>query len=167
MYPEVFLEYEKERRRHDLAPLVPTRNFFFGMEVGEELSIDIEPGKTLILKLVSVGEPGADGVRKLVFEVNGVGREIGIRDKSAARRATARAKADSGDLHQVGATMPGVVADLRVKPGDSVERGDPLLVLEAMKMQINVAAPISGIVKELSVARGDSVEAGDLILTFE
>jgi pyruvate carboxylase len=167
MYPEVFLEFERERRRHDLAPLVPTRNFFFGMEVGEELSIDIEPGKTLILKLISVAEPGADGVRKLVFEVNGVAREIGILDKSAVRRATARAKADSADLHQVGATMPGVVAELRVKPGDSVERGDPLLVLEAMKMQVNVAAPISGTVKALSVVRGDSVEAGDLILTFE
>jgi pyruvate carboxylase len=167
MYPDVFLQYERERRRYDITTLVPTRNFLFGMEPGEEIAIEIEPGKTVILKLGSVGAPGPDGVRKLVFEVNGVAREIGIEDVRAVRRAPVRPKADPADLHQVAATMPGVVAELRVKHGDAVEQGDPLLVLEAMKMQINVAAPIAGTVKDLSVARGESVEAGDLLLTFE
>ena len=167
MYPDVFVAFEKERRKSDLAPLLPTRNFFFGMAPGEEIAVDIEPGKTLIVKLISASPTGADGTRKIVFEINGVGREIVIEERGAQRTAQARPKADAADLHQVGASMPGVVAELRVKKGDAVERGDPLLVLEAMKMQINVGAPIAGIVRELSVAKGDSVAAGDLLLTFE
>ncbi len=167
MYPEVFVAFDRERRRFDLASLVPTRNFLFGMAAGEEIAIEIEPGKTILLKLVSPGATGPDAIRRIVFEVNGVNREIAIEDRGAVRRAPARPKADPSDLHQVGASMPGVVAEVRVEKGDAVERGDPLLVLEAMKMQVNVAAPLSGTVKELSVAKGESVESGDLLLTFE
>jgi pyruvate carboxylase len=167
MYPQVFIEYDRERRNHSEVHVVPTKNFFFGMEVGEEISVDIEKGKTIILRLLSIGEPGPDGMRKLVFEVNGVAREIEIEDRNFTKKAVSRRKADPADLHQLAAAMQGVVAEVRVKAGQAVEQGEVLLVLEAMKMQVNVTAPIARVVKELFVEKGAKVDAGDLLLTFE
>jgi pyruvate carboxylase len=167
MYPRVFVEYERERRNHSEVRVVPTKNFFFGMEIGEEINVEIEQGKTIILRLLSTSEPGPDGVRKLVFEVNGVAREIDIEDRNFTKKVVSRRKADPADLHQLAATMQGVVAEVRVKPGQAVEQGEVLLVLEAMKMQVNVTAPIARTVKETFVEKGARVDSGDLLLIFE
>jgi pyruvate carboxylase len=167
MYPQVFVEFDRERKHHSEVQVVPTKNFFYGMEIGEEILVDIEQGKTIILKLLSVGAPGPDGMRKLVFEVNGVPREIDIEDRNFTKKVVSRRKADPGDLHQLAATMQGVVAEVRARPGLAVEQGEVLLILEAMKMQVNVTAPIARTVKEVFVEKGGKVEAGDLLLTFE
>jgi pyruvate carboxylase len=167
MYPQVFIEYDRERRNHSEVQVVPTKNFLFGMEIGEEIAVAIEKGKTIILRLLSVGEPGPDGMRKLVFEVNGVPREMEIEDRNFTKKVVSRRKADPADLHQLAATMQGMVADVRVKPGEQVEQGVVLLILEAMKMQVSVTAPIARVVKEVFVEKGARVEAGDLLLTFE
>jgi pyruvate carboxylase len=106
-------------------------------------------------------------MRKLVFEVNGVAREIEIEDRNFTKKVVSRRKADPADLHQLAAAMQGVVAEVRVKTGQAVEQGEVLLVLEAMKMQVNVTAPIARVVKELFVEKGARVEAGDLLLAFE
>jgi pyruvate carboxylase len=167
MYPQVFLEYDRERATHSEVNVVPTKNFLFGMEIGEEIAVEIEKGKTIILRLLSVGQPGPDGIRRLVFEVNGVAREIDIEDRTFTKKVVSRRKADPGDLHQLAATMQGVVAEVRVKAGQAVEQGATLLILEAMKMQVNVTASIARVVKEVFVEKGARVEAGDLLLTFE
>ena len=167
MYPQVFLEFDKEKRAHGDVQSIPTKNFFFGMEIGEEIAVEIEKGKTIILRLLSVGLPGPDGVRKLVFEVNGVAREVEIEDRNFTKKVVSRKKADPADLHQLAAAMQGAVAEIRVKAGQAVEQGEVLLVLEAMKMQVNVTAPLTRRIKELFVEKGGKVEAGDLLLTFE
>ncbi|MBI4600757.1 MAG: pyruvate carboxylase [Planctomycetes bacterium] len=167
MYPQVFLEFDRERKSHSEVQVVPTKNFFYGMDIGEEISVQIEKGKTVLLKLLSVGAPGPDGMRKLVFEVNGVPREIDIEDRTFTKKVVSRRKADPADLHQLAAAMQGLVAEVRAKPGQAVEQGEVLLVLEAMKMQVNVTAPIARTVKEVFVEKGARVEAGDLLLTFE
>lgn len=167
MYPQVFVEFDRERKTHGSVGAIPTKNFFFGTEVGEEIAVEIERGKTIILRLASIGLPGPDGLRKLVFEVNGVAREIEIEDRSFAKKVVARRKADPADLHQLAAAMQGVVAEVRVKIGQAVEQGEVLFVLEAMKMQVNVTAPLARRVKELFVEKGGKVESGDLLLTFE
>jgi pyruvate carboxylase len=167
MYPQVFLEYDRERATHSEVNVIPTKNFLFGIEIGEEIAVEIEKGKTIILRLLSVGQPGPDGIRKLVFEVNGVAREIDIEDRTFTKKVVSRRKADPADLHQLAGNMQGVVAEVRVKPGQAVEQGDALFILEAMKMQVNVTAPLTRVVKEVFVEKGARVEAGDLLLTFE
>jgi pyruvate carboxylase len=167
MYPQVFLDYDRERTNHSEVEVVPTKNFLFGMEPGEEIAVEIEKGKRIILKLLAVGQPGPDGMRKLVFEVNGVAREIEIEDRSFTKKLVSRRKADPADLHQLAASMQGLVAEVRASPGKAVEQGETLFVLEAMKMQVNVTAPIARVVKEVFVEKGAKVEQGDLLLTFE
>ena len=145
---------------------MPTKNFLFGMEREEEISVEIEEGKTLIIKLVSVGEGAKDGTRKLYFEVNGSPREVTVQDLSVKTTAKVKRKAESGNLHHVAAAIPGMVADVKVSKGSEVKRGDVLMVLEAMKMQVNVAAPQDAVVAEVPVAKGDICEAGDLLAVF-
>jgi pyruvate carboxylase len=164
LFGKVFDDFAAARARWGDVSKVPTRSFLYGMAVDEEILVDIEPGKTLIVKLVSVGEPQEDGTRKVYFELNGSPREVVVRDRRAKATRPARRKADPANPRQVGAGMPGLVAELRCGLGVEVRAGEPLLVLEAMKMQVNVAAPIAGVVRALGVAKGDVVDAGDLLV---
>jgi len=150
----------------DLSKL-DTRTFLTGLQPGQEVAVEIEAGKTLIVRLVQRGETDADGFVDVLFELNGANRVIRVKDKSAAVDTTARAKADPNNPQEVGASMPGVVVEAKVSIGDSVEAGDPLVVLSAMKMESVIASPVSGVVRHLPVASGDSLAAGDLIATVE
>jgi pyruvate carboxylase len=132
----------------------------------EQQLVEIEPGKILIVKLVSVSPPAKDGTRKVYFELNGTPREITVRDKRIKATAKARAKADPGNPHHLGAAMPGVVAEVKTGKGSEVKQGDVLMILEAMKMQVNVTAPKAGIISEVLVSKGDTVEGGDLLVVF-
>ena len=119
------------------------------------------------MKLISIGEAGKDGTRKVYFELNGMPREAIIRDRKIKATAKEKLKADPNNLNQLGASIPGLIADVKISKGSEVKRGDVLMVLEAMKMQVNVAAPRDGVIKNVPVAKGDVVETDDLLVVFE
>ena len=164
MYPQVFADFAKHLTAYSDVSVLPTPAFFYGLRPGEEISVNIEEGKVLIIRLISVGQPDKDGRRAISYELNGIARETLILDKSVAPKSKARPKADLADATQVGAPIPGLVAQLSVSVGSKVAKGDKLLMMEAMKMQNSVYAPCDGVVAELHVALGDTVEAKDLLL---
>ncbi len=167
MYPEVFTKFANARTQYGELEVLPTQQFFYGLEERSEVMVDLEPGKTLIVRLLTVGEPRPDGMRTVFFELNGQPREVEVPDKTIKPVAAVRRKADSGKAGDVGAPIPGAVTMLHVKTGEHVKKGDRLLVMEAMKMQSTVYAPIDGTVKEIVVRLRDSVEPHDLLLTIE
>lgn len=164
MYPQVFAEFTKQQKEWGDVSVLPTPAFFYGLKPGEEISVEIEEGKILIIRLISVGAPDKDGRRALSFELNGMSREAYISDKSIAPKTKARPKADLGDPLQVAAPIPGLIAALSASVGAKVTKGEKLFMVEAMKMQTTVYAPADGIVVELHVAVGDTVEAKDLLI---
>jgi pyruvate carboxylase len=167
MYPDVFLNFAAARARYGDFEVLPTPPFFYGLQERSEITVELEAGKTLIVRLQTVGEPRPDGMRTVFFELNGQPREIEIRDKALKEPAPTRRKADPANPGQVGAPIPGAVSMLHVKPDQHVHKGERLLVMEAMKMQTTVYAPIAGVIKEVVVNARDSVEARDLLLTIE
>ncbi len=164
MYPQVFLDFSKHQREFGDTSVLPTPTFFYGLRNGEEITVNIEVGKTLIVKLVNVSEPDKDGRRTVTFELNGITREAHITDRKVAPQAKTRAKADLADPLQVGAPIPGLVAAISVTVGQKVAKGDRLLMMEAMKMQTTVTAPVDGVVAVLSAQVGDTVESKDLLV---
>jgi pyruvate carboxylase len=138
------------------------------MERGEEVSIEIEPGKTLIVKFLTIGEPQPDGRRVVYFELNGQPREVLVTDRSLGAVATRpRPKADPANSKHVAAPMPGAVVGVAVAVGEEVAAGQKLLTLEAMKMETTLYAERPGKVAEVLVRPGTQVEGGDLVVRFE
>ena len=166
MYPEVFLQYETARQSYSDVSVIPTPQFFYGMKTGDETAVELEPGKVLIIKFLTIGEPQLDGTRTVFFELNGQPREVSIQDKSLKVADTARKKADPSKPGDVGAPIPGAITSLVIKAGQAVKKGDRLLVMEAMKMQSTVYAPVSGTVEEVLVEPGVTVQTKDLLLTI-
>jgi pyruvate carboxylase len=164
MYPQVFAALEKHLHDYSDVSVLPTQAFFYGLQPRQEISVTIEPGKTLIIRLVNVGEPEKDGRRTVTYELNGMTREASIPDKSLAAKVKHRAKADLTDPRQIPAPIPGLIATIAVSVGHKVAKGDKLLMMEAMKMQTTVSAPVDGVVEEIHVALGDTVESKDLLL---
>src|SRR5215469_7911933 len=166
LYPEVFAKFDRFRQTYSDVSVLPTPAFFYGLKSGEEIMVDIESGKTLIIKFLTFSEPHPDGTRTLFFELNGQPREISVRDKSLRITERAHPKADPGDPGQVGAPTAGVISSVAVQANHAVERGAKLLALEAMKMQSNIYAPVSGRIAKLLVSPGQQVEAKDLLVTI-
>jgi pyruvate carboxylase len=164
LYPKVFAEYMEFREQYGDMSVLPTRFFFAPAAIGEEWSVDIERGKTLIMMLTAVGELDDQGMREVFFELNGRLRSVRVPDKTAAVSAVKRDRAKAGDPGSVGAPMPGVVVEVRVAAGDPVDKGAPLVVLSAMKMETVVTAPIAGQVERVAVAKDDALAAGDLLV---
>lgn len=167
LYPKVFEEYAKVNSQFGDISVLDTATFLYGLRLGEEIEVEIEKGKTLIIKLVSIGEPQHDGTRVIYFEINGQSREIIIQDMTVEVTGNKAPKADPSNPNQIGATMPGTVLKVAVSKGSSVKRGDHLLITEAMKMETTVQAPKDGIVKEIYVASGDAISTGDLLIELE
>ena len=167
LYPQVFLDYADKRRSYSDVSVLPTPVFFFGMRTGEETTIEIEPGKRLIVKYLTMGEPHPDATRTIFFELNGQPRQVTVRDASLKSEKEARRKAKPGEESEVGAPTPGLITGLFVQPGDQIEKNAKLLTLEAMKMQSTVYAPATGKVAEVLVEPGDQVEAKDLLVVLE
>ena len=163
MYPQVFTDFLKHQREYGDVSVLPTPTFFYGIRPGEEIQVEIEEGKTLIIRLISVGPADKDGRRTVSYELNGMARETFITDKSVAPKAKARPKADLADPTHVAAPIPGLVASLSTSVGAKVAKGDKLCMMEAMKMQTTVYASCDGVIAELNVAVGDTVEAKDLL----
>jgi len=164
MYPEVFAEFAKFARDYSNIAVLPTPAFFYGLKPGEEISVDIEEGKTLFIKLSHVGAVDKDGRRVVTFELNGMTREVTVTDRSVQATAQARPKADPADPLQVAAPIPGLITSLAVNVGAKVAKGEKLLTLEAMKMQSTLYAPGPGTVDALYAQVGDTVESKDLLL---
>ena len=166
LYPRVFADFAAHRSKHGDVSVLPTPAFLEGPKPGEELSVDIEPGKTLLIRLLTVGEPHADGTRTVFFELNGQPRSVSVADKSLEAKVQRRPKAVIGDAREVGAPMPGLIVTVAVKPGDVVTKGQKLLSLEAMKMETTVYAERDGRLAEVLVAPGTPVEAGELVARY-
>ena len=166
LYPDVFAKYDKFRQTYSDVAVLPTPAFFYGLKSGEEINVEIESGKSLIIKFLTISEPHADGTRTLFFELNGQPREVNVRDRALRVVERAHPKADPADPGQVAAPTAGVISGIAVEANHFVERGAKLLTLEAMKMQSNIYAPISGSVVKLLVTSGQHVEAKDLLVTI-
>ena len=167
LYPQVFKDFAQHRQQYAETSILPTPAFFYGLEPGEEIAVDIEPGKTLIIKFLTVSEPHQDGRRTVFFELNGQPRDVNVLDHSLEQEVTTSRKADPLDATHVGATMPGMVVNVAVHPGDAVAKAQKLVMLEAMKMQTTVAAQRDGKVVEVLVKPGTQVEAGDLLVILD
>ncbi|MGD0668336.1 MAG: pyruvate carboxylase [Bryobacteraceae bacterium] len=167
MYPEVFVKCAHNRQAWGDVDVLPTPQFYYGMERSSDVAIELEPGKTLVVKFLTVGEPHPDGTRTVFFELNGQPREVNIRDRSLDVKQRATPKADPNQPGQIGAPIPGVVSTVAVQMNQVIQKGERLLVMEAMKMQSTVYAPVAGRVTQVLVQPGQHVEAKDLLLVIE
>ena len=167
MYPEVFAAYAKMERDCGDLSVLPTPAFFYGMKIGQEVSVEIESGKTLFIRLVNIGAVDAEGKRAVNFELNGMTRQLSIVDRSVKPTVKPRVKADPNKPSDIGAPIPGLVTMLSVSVGAKVAKGDKLITLEAMKMQTTIYAPCDGVVEEINVRVSDAVESKDLMLKIK
>jgi pyruvate carboxylase len=166
MYPQVFLEFEKARSTYGDLSVLPTPAFFYGLQTEEEIACEIEPGKTLFIKLVHVADADRRGKRAVTFDLNGVPRTIEVQDRSVVVEDKSRPKANPDDPREIGAPIPGKISQVAVTVGHLVKKGDPLFTLEAMKMYTSVVAPLAGLVHSIEVAEGDVVDVKDLLLVL-
>jgi pyruvate carboxylase len=167
LYPKVYEEYIEHRKTYGDVSILPTPYFFYGPDTTDEMAIDIEEGKRLIIRFLAVGQPKPDGTRTVFFELNGQPREVEIIDNSLESTVVKAVKADSSDPTHIAANMPGMVIAIAVKLGETVAKGDKLLVLEAMKMETTINAEYGGEVEQLLVKTGSQVEAGDLLMIIK
>ena len=164
MYPQVFLDYQKSYGQFADVTLLDTPTFFTGMRLGETINVQIEKGKTLIIRLDEIGEADVEGNRTLFFNLNGQRREILVKDASIKSAVQTKRKVEPTNREQIGATMTGSVLKVLVKKGDHVEKGQPLLITEAMKMETSIDARFAGEVSHLYVEEGESISSGDLLI---
>ena len=167
MYPDVFVKFARARQNWGDVDVLPTPAFFYGMERGSDITVELEPGKALVVKFLTVGEPHPDGTRTVFFELNGQPREVTVRDRKLEVNEQATPKADPAIAGQIGAPIPGVVSTVAVELNQQLKKGDRLLVMEAMKMQSTVYAPVGGTVTAVNVHPGQQVESKDLLLVIE
>ncbi|SDG93604.1 pyruvate carboxylase [Alteribacillus persepolensis] len=167
LYPKVFMDFERFRQQFGDVSVLDTPTFFYGLRLGEEIEVEIEQGKTLIVKLISISKPQDNGNRIVYFELNGQPREVLIKDQNVKTTETSRPKVDKTNPNQIGASMPGTVVKKLVEKGEKVKKGDHLMITEAMKMETTVQAPFDGEVKDVYVTDGDTIESGDLLIEIE
>ncbi|CAM3278083.1 pyruvate carboxylase [Paracoccus nototheniae] len=164
MYPKVFTDYMARHQTYGPVRTLPTRTFFYGMEPGDEISVEIDPGKTLEIRLLTLGETDEKGEMKVFFELNGQPRQVRVPNRKATGAQAARPKADAANPGHVGAPMPGVVASVGVAQGQAVKQGDLLLTIEAMKMETGLHADRDGTITALHVSPGQQIDAKDLLV---
>ena len=166
MYPKVFTDYMQARLECGRVSVLPTGLFFYGMEPGEEVTIEIDRGKSLIVRFVTASESHDDGTRTLFFELNGQPRSVKVRDRSHVSLKPPRRKAELSNASHVAAPMPGTVATVAVAQGVKVAKGDVLLTIEAMKMETSVRADRDATISEIVTRPGEAVDAKDLLIVL-
>ncbi|HEX2746356.1 MAG TPA: pyruvate carboxylase, partial [Verrucomicrobiales bacterium] len=164
MYPDVFMKFAEFRKVHGDVSVIPTPAYYYGLQPKEEVTVHLEEGKTLFVRLVNLSEPDQNGQQTAIFELNGYPRHTTVNNNILAKEVVTRPKADPSDPAQVGAPMPGMVASIAVSLGQKVKEGETLLTLEAMKMFAAIPAPISGTVQGIAVKVGESVESKELLI---
>ncbi|VDM24537.1 unnamed protein product [Toxocara canis] len=167
MFPKEFDEFEQFRQQYGPVDKLPTRPFLTGIDVAEEMDVEIEHGKTLAIQLLAVGKLNVRGEREVFFDLNGQMRTIYVQDKEASKEIVTRPKAKPGVRGSIGAPMPGEILELKVKEGEKVEPKTPLFVLSAMKMEMVIDSPIAGTVKKIYCDPKTRVAAGDLVVEVE
>ncbi|MCL4130816.1 UNVERIFIED_CONTAM: hypothetical protein GTU68_063773 [Idotea baltica] len=167
MYPKVFMDYMGRHRTYGPVRTLPTTTFFYGMQPGEELSAEIDPGKTLEIRMQAVGETNDEGEVKVFFELNGQPRVIRVPNRMVKSTTEKRAKAEAGNPDHIGAPMPGVVATVAVTAGQAVKEGDLLLTIEAMKMETGLHAERDATIKAVHVQPASQIDAKDLLIELE
>ncbi|MFC4691431.1 pyruvate carboxylase [Dokdonia genika] len=167
LYPKVFEQAHENYKKYGNLALVPTKNFFFGMKLGEETLIELEPGKTVIIKLLSIGIPNDEGMRTVFFKVNGENRFVEVHDTSLNIKKVENIKIDPDNENHIGAPLQGSLYKVLVKKGQEVKENDPLFIIEAMKMETTVVAFKDGTVQSIIVTDGTMVSQDDLVVTLE
>ena len=166
MYPKVYLDYMGLRRDYGPVRVLPTPTFFYGMEPGEEVHVELRPGVTLVVVLQAISEPDENGEVKLFFELNGQPRTIRVDDRRFTAEHHRAEKAEVGNAKHIAAPMPGVVGSVAVVPGQQIHAGDLLLTLEAMKMETAIHADVDGVVERVVAPAGTQVDAKDLLIAL-
>jgi len=166
MYPKVFTDYARHLRENGPVHVLPTPVFFYGMAAGQEIAVDLEAGKTLVIRCQAIGEPDEEGNVKVFFELNGQPRIARIAHKESAAAAPRHPRAEEGNPDHVPAPMPGMIASVAVSEGQKVEPGDLLLTIEAMKMETALHAQRSGVIAKIAAPAGTQVDAKDLLVAY-
>ena len=167
MYPKVYMDYMGRHRIYGPVRTLPTKTFFYGMEQGEEVSAEIDPGKTLEIRLIAVGDTDEDGQARVFFELNGQPRTVRVANRKVAATTIKRPQAEAGNAAHIGAPMPGVISSVVVTAGQAIKAGDLLCTIEAMKMETGISAETDGVVKAIHSPAGSQVDAKDLLIELE
>ena len=167
MYPKVYEDFCRHRKEYGYITRMGSHVFFNGMALGETNKINIEDGKTLVIKYLGLGDHNDDGTINVQFELNGMRREVAVRDPNASEKTRQVVQADESDPRQVGASIPGMVSKIHVQPGDTVEENQVLMTIEAMKMETAVTARTAGKVREIRVKEGQAVKAKELLMLLD
>ena len=166
LYPKVYEDAWKAHLEYGDIARIPTKNFFFGMELNEETIVEIAPGKSIIVKLLSLGPPNEEGMRTVFFKINGQTRNIDVLDKSLGVEKVENPKAEADDPKQIGAPLQGLLSKVMVKKDQKVKRNEPLFVIEAMKMETTITAPSNVRIKSINLKEGVMVNAEDLVIVL-
>ena len=167
MYPKVYEDFYKHFKEYGYLTRMGSHVFFNGMALGETNKINIEDGKTLVIKYLGLGDSNADGTRNVQFELNGMRREIAVHDPGAPEQGRVANLCDPDDPHQIGASIPGMVSKVRVAAGDSIEENQVLAIIEAMKMETAITAPMAGKIRKVYIKEGQPVKAHELLIEIE
>ncbi len=167
LYPKVFTGAYNHHVKYGNVMNIPTKNFFYGMTPGEEIIIELDKGKILLIELISIGEPHEDGMVTVFFKVNGQTRNVEIKDNSIKVDKVLHAKVDKGDVKQIGAPLQGSLSSILVKTGQEVKKNDPLFIIEAMKMETTITANEDAAIKKIALKAGTMVEADDLVIILK
>lgn len=159
MYPQVFAEFASRLEKCGPVSALPTSVFFYGMEPEDEISVQLEPGKTIIIKLLAISDPADDGFVRVFCEINGQPRMLRVPDRTAVSHKPARATADDGNACHIGSPMAGLLA----RDGQNINAGDAVFIIEAMKMETTLRAQRSGVLHGVTVSAGDTVDARELL----
>ena len=163
-YPKVFKDFNEMVKKYGDVSVLDTPTFFFGMKKNEEVHVEIEEGKDLIITLINISDPDDSGVRTITFMFNGAEREIQVQDKSVDMKSVTSRKADPDKAGDIGATLSGSVVKVLVTKGQKVKKGEPLVVTEAMKMETTITSPIDGTVGEIYATKDQAIISGDCLL---
>jgi pyruvate carboxylase len=163
-YPKVTTDAIKTFRLYGDVSVIPTRYFFYGMKPGEESTIEIAKGKTLLVRLLSIGPADDNGMRTVFFKLNGQTRDIEIQDRSVKVVKLENRKVDKDIINHIGSPLQGLLSKVFVKAGDQVKKNQPLFMIEAMKMESNISAIADGVIKSITLSAGTMVNTDDLVL---